>query len=341
MFRDHSSRWGFLLLLFSLCLIQGCGNRYPAEVQKQIAEVSQRLTGLKKQLDSGRLTNANIAKQYANQLESLNPDLSNVAQSLKNDVTSRGILFENLSSRLADVNSEPQTETEYAVALDELNKFAVATDPIVFNESLIDIVNTLADLSAGTLPRINIPKSNPDQNTPGSSQRVAGSYLVGNPNYGSWQTDRSGNQFWGWYGKYAFFSSLFMPGYGYGSRIGFNSWYGQPRYSYYNDYGRDTYGTSRDKKSWSRKANDLKSRGIKTPKPKKDYRSVNAKRRSSTYAYQRQAKSNQYGAKKANSSSARQSTSSGSPTKRSSSYSRYGSSFRGSSSGSRSSWGGK
>ncbi len=341
MFRDHSSRWGFLLLLLYICFIQGCGNRYPEEVRKQIAEVSQQLTGLKGQLDSGRLTNANIAKQYATQLESLNPDLSNVARSLRNDVTSKGILFENLSSRLADVNSESQTETEYALALDELNNIIVAADPIVFNESLIDIVNTLADLSAGALPRINIPKSSPGQNTPGSSQRVPGSYLVGNPNYGSWQTNRSGNQFWGWYGKYAFFSSLFMPGYGYGSRIGFDSWYGRPRHSYYNDYGRASYGTSRDKNKWSKNANNSRNRGVNVQKPKKDYRSVNAKRRSSTYAYQRQAKTNQYGAKTRNRSSARQSTRNGSPARRSSSYSRYGSSFRGSSFGSRSSWGGK
>jgi len=341
MFRDRLSRQGLLLLLFSACLIQGCGNRYPAEVQKQSAEVSQRLISLKRQLDTGRLTNANIAKQYANQLESLNPDLSSVAQSLKNDVTSKGILFENLASRLAAVNPEPQTETEYALALEELNNISVAADPILFNESLIDIVNTLADLSAGALPRINIPKSSLDQNTPGSSQRVPGSYLVGNPNYGSWQTNSSGNQFWGWYGKYAFFSSLFMPGYGYGSRIGFNSWYGRPRYSYYNDYGRDAYGTSRDRTRWSKNTNDLKNRGINIKKPKKDYRSVNAKRRSSTYAYQRQAKTNQYGAKKPNRSSARRSTGSGSTTRRSSTYSRYGSSFRGSGVGSRSAWGGK
>ena len=339
MFRDYSSRWGFPVLLFSMCLIQGCGNRYPAEVQQQIAEVSQRLANLKGQLDSGRLRNATIAKQYADQLESLNPDMGIVAQSLKNDVTSKGILFENLSSRLAKINSEPQTDTEYTTALQDLSNISVAADPIVFNESLIDIINTLADLSAGALPRINIPKASSGQNTLGSSQQVPGSYLVGNPNYGTWQTNNSGNQFWGWYGKYALFSSLFMPGYGYGSRIGFNSWYGQPRYSYYNDYGRDSYGTSKDKKTWSRNANDLKSRGINTQKPKKDYRSVNAKRRSSTYAYQRQARANQYGAKTQNRSSARQSANSGSPTRRSSTYSGYGSSFR--RSGSRSSWGGK
>ncbi len=341
MFRDRwSLRW-LVFIFFFVCLIQGCGNRYPAEVQKQSAEVSQQLTTLKTLLDSGRLTNANIAKQYANQLESASPELVKVAQSLKNDVTSRGILFENLTTRLAAVNLEPQTDTEYVLALEELNNISVAAYPIIFNESLIDVVNTLADLSAEALPRINIPKTNQDQNSPGSSQRVPGSYLVGNPNYGSWQTNSSGNQFWEWYGKYAFFSSLLMPGYGYGPRIGLNSWYGQPRHSYYNDYGRDAYGTSRDKKTWSKNTNDLKNRGIYTHKPKKDYRSVNAKRRSSTYAYQRQAKTNQYGAKKTNRSSLRQPTNSGSTTRRSSTYSRYGSSFRGTSSGSRSSWGGK
>ncbi|NIM16897.1 MAG: hypothetical protein GTO45_33375 [Candidatus Aminicenantes bacterium] len=37
----------------------------------------------------------------------------------------------------------------------------------------------------------------------------AGYRYVGNPTYGHWRTDSSGNSFWAFYGKYAFFSSIF------------------------------------------------------------------------------------------------------------------------------------
>lgn len=37
-----------------------------------------------------------------------------------------------------------------------------------------------------------------------------GMAYVGNPRYGEWQKDSNGDRFWSWYGKYAFFSSLFF-----------------------------------------------------------------------------------------------------------------------------------
>lgn len=50
-----------------------------------------------------------------------------------------------------------------------------------------------------------------------------GMAYVGNAQYGEWKEDDSGNRFWSWYGKYAFFSHLFFfPPYYYG----YNSWHG-------------------------------------------------------------------------------------------------------------------
>lgn len=37
-----------------------------------------------------------------------------------------------------------------------------------------------------------------------------GMAYVGNPKYGEWKEDSSGDKFWSWYGKYAFFSNLFF-----------------------------------------------------------------------------------------------------------------------------------
>jgi len=69
---------------------------------------------------------------------------------------------------------------------------------------------------------------------------------VGNPQYGEWKKDESGNSFWSWYGRYAFFASLFFfppHYYAYGSWNRWNTdyrykkpYYGQTRTGY-------TFGT--------------------------------------------------------------------------------------------------
>lgn len=74
-----------------------------------------------------------------------------------------------------------------------------------------------------------------------------GMAYVGNPEYGEWKKDDSGNSFWSWYGRYAFFSNLFFfpPSYYYyGS---WNRWRTGYRHQkpYYGrtDSGTYTYGT--------------------------------------------------------------------------------------------------
>lgn len=61
---------------------------------------------------------------------------------------------------------------------------------------------------------------------------------VGNERYGQWRTDRSGNSFWEFYGKYAFISSLV----GMGSRSIFRNDYNQ--YRNYRSSGRPYYGSN-------------------------------------------------------------------------------------------------
>lgn len=75
-----------------------------------------------------------------------------------------------------------------------------------------------------------------------------GMAYVGNPRYGEWQEDGSGDRFWSWYGRYAFFSSLFFfpPSY-----YSYNAWHGwnssyrnrQPYFGKTSD-GFQKYGTS-------------------------------------------------------------------------------------------------
>lgn len=75
-----------------------------------------------------------------------------------------------------------------------------------------------------------------------------GMAYVGNTEYGEWRQDDSGNRFWSWYGRYAFFSNLFFfPSYHYGYR----SWSGwRNDYRYKKPYfgktssGARQFGTS-------------------------------------------------------------------------------------------------
>jgi len=75
-----------------------------------------------------------------------------------------------------------------------------------------------------------------------------GMAYVGNSKYGKWENDNSGNRFWSWYGRYAFFSTLFFypPSY-----YRYNSWYGwHNNYRYNRPYfgktknGFRKYGTA-------------------------------------------------------------------------------------------------
>lgn len=90
-----------------------------------------------------------------------------------------------------------------------------------------------------------------------------GMSLIGNERYGRWERDNSGNRFWGWYGRYAFYSSLFG-----GRRYYYNDWNtwnrsyrGRRAYYGMNDnvygtYGRNVQSNSRYQKSnFGRKGN--------------------------------------------------------------------------------------
>lgn len=95
---------------------------------------------------------------------------------------------------------------------------------------------------------------------------------VGNPKYGSWQTNSGGGSFWQFYGQYAFMSSMFnMLAYP-ARRSHYDNWrgsyYGTGR-SYYgpSSGGSSYYGTNsryaqskNPSSSWNRKSSSFKTR---------------------------------------------------------------------------------
>ncbi len=279
----HLATWLIWTLLAAM-LLQGCSNEYADNLQQNKTQVEGQIAALGKQLDSGQLANTRLITSYSEQLAKAQPDLKSVTDIMAQDATTTGALYQGLKKRLAQVPDTVDNQHSYAPAHQELQSLLAASDPVVFNDSLLDVVNTLADLSNGELPRISIPRDEDVANVKGSGQ-VAGSYLVGNPSYGQWKTDSSGRSFWEYYGMYRLFSDLFTgPGFHRGP-VYHDDWNsGRPRYSYHRDYGRSTYGSAADRNENKRRSSSLASKGITPAKPKKTYGSAEGRKRVSTYA---------------------------------------------------------
>ncbi len=315
-------------LALTLATLPGCGKNYEQQVADNDRQVQSRLGTLRDDLDAGRVRNASIVSTYANKLGNTDPDLREIASTLKKEATPDGLSYQNLVRRLSAVNRTPKNEAEYAAAIGELNNLWIASDPVVFNDGLMDVVNSLADLSGGQLPRINIPRQSDDNPSALAGQTVPGSYLVGNPAYGQWKSDSSGQSFWEWYGKFALLQNVVGALGGGFSRgpIDYGGWHRRPRYSYYDDFGRSSYGSSKDRSAWKSGKERLAAQGIRTAPPK-DYSSLASKRRVSAYSTLRKKSSRPSGL--------------ASGTKHASTYASYAGSSRGTSLRSRSAFRGK
>ncbi|MDQ7014924.1 MAG: hypothetical protein Q9N68_00960 [Gammaproteobacteria bacterium] len=326
-----SSALSLFLLMLLLFLLSGCSNEYAEDLQKRHSFVGSQLNSLANKLDQGRLSNALLIKHYAKKLRQQKPELDEIIGQLEKDATSRGPNFQSLKQRLSALKLNPDNKSQYLPAAQELDALTAASDPLIYNDSLQDVVNTLADLSSGTLPRVNVPKQ-------ATSNTVAGSPLVGNPNYGSWVSNSNGGGFWQWYGQYRLLSDV-VGLFGSRQRIGYDNWNRSRHNSYYNDWGRGAYGTAGDRQRWDRGQQQLANKGIKTPKAKR-YGSVNSQQRISTYSsmQKRNSRIRKSTTGPVSLSGKPSSGNSSSSTKRTSSF--FGASTRGSSS-SRSRFGGK
>jgi len=223
-----------LWLLIVLLLLAGCSNRFEEQLRAAHKTTASSLNELKNQLDEGQLTNALLINKYATSLRQQKPDYADITTLLKKEGTPEGKAYKALTTRLAAVNLDPTSSSAATEGLQELQLIQAAADPYEFNNSLADVVNTLAALSDGQLAVINIPASQ-------RSNAQQSNALVGNPAYGSWQQNSSGQSFWAWYGMYSMFNNVFGR-----NRYDYGSWSSRPHYSYYGNYGRNRWGSGSD-----------------------------------------------------------------------------------------------
>lgn len=231
-----------LLMVLLFAVIGGCSDPLDDAIINLTQTNESKLQHLKQQLIAKQVRNATLLSQYGQLLEETRPELKPLINQLVTDATPQGPMFQGLENRVKEsiVASNFASKDDQ---LSEMNNLSEALNPVLFNDALSDVVNVLADMSNGSLARVNAMSQAQSQQANASEDFGAGSQLVGNPNYGTWNNN-NGLSFWEWYGMYALISNLSSP-------ISYDRWGRYRGYSYYNDYGRYRYSSPKQRKKQS------------------------------------------------------------------------------------------
>ncbi|WP_017223107.1 hypothetical protein [Moritella dasanensis] len=263
--------WKLISLLFILQLLAGCESKLEqtqTTINQQVASAESGLNRLGSSIETGSVRNARLLTEYAQVLKQQKPELTRIANLIAEDATRKGPLYQNLAMRLNDVKAETVTLDNAGGLLDELARIQDASKASLFNDALTDPINVLADMSDGQLARVGAISQYAEQSAGAGADYGAGSQMVGNPNYGGWQSGSNGTSFWQWYGMYRMLGDLT-------GRVGYSNWSQNRRYSYYNDYGRSRYTSpkqsvkqaaveTKTRKSFQRKGQSFSSPYAKT-----------------------------------------------------------------------------
>ena len=286
-----------ILLMFLLC---ACGDPIKEQIAQQIPLTEQRIDLLAQALDSGQVRNANLIKQYADRLLQDKPDYKPLIDEFLKDSGTQGPMYLALVDRLNTVKNQPQMFQNSQALYDELLNLYQAADPVLYSDALSDPLNVLADMSEGTLPRINAMSKAQSLAANKAQDFGTGEQLIGNPAYGNWTTGSNGMSFWAWYGMYSMMGDLFGS-----RRTYYNDWGRSRNYSYYNDYGRKRYSSP----DQLRKQTDLDTRTKKSFERRgQKYTSAYSKNRTGASSISSQSKSAQTSANRFTSKASNKST---------------------------------
>ena len=252
------TRW--LLLLSLGVLLAACSSeqeKWQQQLGQQFTLSATKLARLKQHIAQGQIANTRILTQYADIIAQDKPELTELSRALAEDASAEGPIIRSLETRLSDAKNDmslapSQGATTVNLLYQELSAIAAASQPDTYGMMLSDPINVLADMSDGKLARVAAMSAEASARINSAEDFGPGSQLVGNPQYGNWQSDSSGNSFWHWYGQYALLSTLFR------NPIGYGSWGRHRDYSYYNDYGRSRYTSPQQRQS--QRATESRSR---------------------------------------------------------------------------------
>ncbi len=246
-----------LLIIITALSLFGCGDPVKEQITQQLPITEQRVAQLGDALNNGQVRNANLINQYADKVQNSKASLTPLINEFRKDASTEGPMYKALLDRVNTAKNQPQMFESSQALYNEILNIYQAADPVLYSDALSDPLNVLADMSEGQLPRINSLSKSQSQQANNAQDFGTGEQLIGNPNYGNWQTGSNGMSFWAWYGMYSMMGDLF------GRRTYYNDWGRSRNYSYYNDYGRTRYSSPsqlkkqssldrRTKKSFSR-----------------------------------------------------------------------------------------
>lgn len=307
-------------IALSTLALSGCGDPVKEQITQQLPLTEQRVQQLGQALNDGQVRNASLLHKYAEKVAQKKPDLQPLIDEFRKDATTEGPMYKALLDRVNTAKNQPQMFANSQALYDELLNIYQAADPVLYSDALSDPLNVLADMSDGTLPRINSLSKSQSKQANNAQDFGTGEQLIGNPSYGNWQTGTNGMSFWAWYGMYSMMGDLF------GRRTYYNDWGRSRNYSYYNDYGRTRYSSPNQLKQQNqldtRTKKSFQSRGQK-------YTSAYSKNRSGASSLSSQSKTAQTSANRFRSNTVKKSN----YASKSTSKSQYGksSSFRNSS----------
>lgn len=253
----------------------------PAQVAEKIDDriksADSALSQLSSALEKGLVRNGLMLKEYSKILKQQKPELAPLLSNLEKDAGTSGALYQNLKNRLDQVKNNPDFFESPVIRYQEVNAIVEASKPDNFNLALIDVVNVVADMSNGSLPRVEVPPKSESLATNNAQDLGAGSQLIGNPAYGQW-TNHGGTSVWEWYGMYAMFRDLVG-----GRSYSYGQWDRNRDWSYYSDIGRTRHGNVSKNKNYapsSKKYSSTRDYDVS----RKSYGSTSAERRASTYS---------------------------------------------------------
>jgi hypothetical protein len=263
----HLLKTPFLLLLIIMTTLSlvGCGDPVKEQIEQQLPITEQRVSQLGDALNNGQVRNASLIKKYADTVMASKSNLAPLINEFRKDASTDGPMYKALLDRINTAKNQPQMFESSQALYNELLNIYQAADPVLYSDALSDPLNVLADMSDGQLPRINSLSKSQSQQANNAQDFGTGEQLIGNPNYGNWQTGSNGMSFWAWYGMYSLMGDMF------GRRTYYNDWGRQRNYSYYNDYGRTRYSSPNQLKKQTsldtRTKKSFSSRGQKFTSP--------------------------------------------------------------------------
>lgn len=227
--------WKLISLFWLFGLMLGCESkeeRTQQTINYTLQAAFNEINALGDALDKQQIRNALLLQEYGKVLSHQSPQLSSIAQLIAQDSTREGPLYQSLLSRYRQLKA-PDVAMSSEEIIEQATLLKEAATRSLYSDALTDPINVLADLSNGALARVGaISKTAEDAASNGNVG--VGNQLVGNANYGQWESNSNGTSFWMWYGMYRMLGDIVGD-------VEYGRWSRHRKYSYYNDYGRKRY----------------------------------------------------------------------------------------------------